>query len=337
MPDVHSTDPIREALHAAVDRESFTPMPSPVARRARRRLRWNIAISAVVGVAIAVAVAVGGSTLADIQRTTPADHAPSVPGLPPNGCCLPTESLVYQGPDGSAKFAPIDGQAGGTLLEGSQVLAATPDGSRLLVLSSDGYLGIDAGRHDVTPIVRIDRSFEGATIAPDGKRVAVATEGELIERKVRRPGFRVLVPVEIGRTLINPAWSPDGSRVAYIRSASGNDLMVLDPATGRSRLVLASVAFAAWAPDGAHLVVARPQPDFTYEIDVTDLQGNLTPVSSTPAVGFPAWSPGGSQIAFVRADGGVVIVDADGKETARTLPGIDRDFTTLLWVPGQGG
>ena len=112
--------------------------------------------------------------------------------------------------------------------------------------------------------------------------------------------------------------------------------MILDLATGASRTVLPSAAYAAWSPDGTRLLVARPTADFTYEIDVTDLRGDLMTVSTTGAVGFPAWSPDGSHIAFVRSDGGVVIVGADGSdETTRALPSIDRSSTTLLWMLGQ--
>jgi hypothetical protein len=337
MRETPSSDKIRDALHGAVDDEPYAPISAHVVRRARRRLHRNVAISATIAGAIVMSVAIGGSMVADIDRTTPVTPA-NRPSVSQNSCCVPTESLLFQEPDGSTGFAPLDGDGGGTLVEGSQVLGATPDGSALLTRSSEGDLAISAGRHQVIPVVRTDRSFAGASIAPDGRHVAIATDGRLIERTVGRRGFRVLVPVEIGPTLTNPAWSPDGNRIAYIRSASGNDLMVVNRRTGRSRLVLAAVAAAAWSPDGTHLVVARPKPDFTFEIDVTDLQGDLTAVSPTPAAGFPTWSPDGSRIAFVGTDGRVVVADVDGMgETSLALSGIDPSATGLLWVPGQGG
>jgi len=339
MPEPTGTDELRDALHAAVDHEPYAPMPAPVVARARRRVWRNGAITVTIGVLIAVGVALNSSTLGDRRPTTPANQQTNVPNVRSGDCCLPpVESLLYRATDGSIGYARIDGQRGGTVLGAAGPLASTPDGGALLLVTSDGSLEVYAGAHDIAPVARTDHSFEGATIAPDGRHVAIATDGQLIERTVGGTGGRVLIPVEIGPILRNPAWSPDGRRIAYIRSASGNDLMVLNVETGRSRLVLPSVSFAAWSPDGTRLVIARPAPDLAYEIDVTDLQGDVAPVSSTPAIGYPVWSPDGALVAFVRSDGAVVTVGADGAdETARPLPGLDRSFTTLLWVPGQDG
>jgi hypothetical protein len=339
MPEQTGADKLRDALHAAVEHEPYAPMPAPVVGRARRRLGRNVVLTAAAGVVVAVSVAISGSTLSHVRRTTPANQQTNVPSVPSGACCLPpAESLLYQATDGSIGYARIDGQRGGTVLPGASPLAMAPDGSALLELTSEGSLQVYAGAHDITPVARTDRSFEGATIAPDGAHVAIATDGELIERTVGGTGSRVLVPVEVGPVLRNPAWSPDNRRIAYIRSASDNDLMVLDLRTGRSRAVLPSVAYAAWSPDGTHLVTARPAADLAYEIDIVDLQGNVMPVSSTPAAGFPAWSPDGARIAFIRSDGAVVMVGADGAgETAQPLPAIDRSFTTLLWVPAHDG
>jgi WD40 repeat protein len=336
MPEASGADRIREALHASVDHEAYRPMPAPVVQRARRRLRRNVAV-ALLAVALLAAVLGGGSVLSNFTRTSPAQRTTYIPDVPSSVCCLPpTESLMYQAPDGSVRYASVDGTRAGTVLHASQALAITPDGANLLEVSSDGYLGIYPGGHDFVPVVRTNPSFSGAAIAPDAQHVAIATDGQLVERTVGRAGRRTLVPVTSGPILRNPAWSPDGGAIAYIRAAAGNDLMVLDLATGRSRVVLPDVVYAAWSPDGSRLAVARPTPDFTLEIDVIDLQGNLTTVSSTPAFGYPAWSPDGTQIAFVLPDAGVAIVGADGSEgTTRALPAIARSSTTLFWVLGQ--
>jgi WD40 repeat protein len=337
MPEAPGADRIREALHASVDHEAYRPMPAPVVQRARRRLRRNVAIATLLAVALLAAVLAGGSLLSDFTRTSPAQRTTYIPDVPSSKCCMPpTESLVYQAPDGSVRYASIDGTRAGTVLYASQAVATTPDGANLLEVTSDGYLGIYPGGHDFVPVGRTNASFSGAAIAPDAQHVAIATDGQLVERTVGRAGRRILVPVEPGPTLRNPAWSPDGSHIAYIRSGAGNDLMVLDLATGRSRVVLPNVVYATWSPDGSRLAVARPTPDLTLEIDVIDLHGNRTTVSSTPAFGYPAWSPDGTQIAFVLPDGGVAIVGVDGSQgTTRALPAIARSSTTLFWVLGQ--
>jgi TolB protein len=95
------------------------------------------------------------------------------------------------------------------------------------------------------------------------------------------------------------AWSPDGSRIAFVWfTAGGNDLYVIDAAgTGLRRL--------------------------------TNLEG--TPDS-------PTWSPDGTQIAFVYAvsafRGGIYAVAVDGQELA-FLAGGAGGWSEPSWQPAR--
>ena len=100
---------------------------------------------------------------------------------------------------------------------------------------------------------------------------------------------------------IQPALSPDGSKVAFVSDRGGGfDIYVQDLAgAGPPAKItdLRSATNPAWSPDGQRIAFQRGRDIWTMNVDGTELR-RLTASSSSSEV--PAWSPDGQRIAFQR-------------------------------------
>jgi WD40 repeat protein len=92
-----------------------------------------------------------------------------------------------------------------------------------------------------------------------------------------------------------PAWSPDGSKLAYVR---GGQVYVAG-SDGSGETLVGPGEDPAWSPDGTKLVVSRSDGT-AKQLVVVDLGDGTTTQLTAGAVDsrFPAWSPDGSTIAF---------------------------------------
>jgi Tol biopolymer transport system component len=139
-----------------------------------------------------------------------------------------------------------------------------------------------------------------------------------------------------------PAWSPDGSQIAFIRTGAG--IYLISPLGGQERrLTDAHAHSVAWMPDGKSLLASiqetRASP---YSIFQVSMSGEMRKVTSPPATGqvevagdrSPAVSPDGQTVAFERhanAAPDLYVSPVTGGE-ARRLTNDLRQMGGLLWI-----
>ncbi|HTS65501.1 MAG TPA: protein kinase [Candidatus Acidoferrales bacterium] len=148
----------------------------------------------------------------------------------------------------------------------------------------------------------------------------------------------------------NPVWSPDGSRIAFLRRTSTEALQVIVvPAGGGPERLIATLSghrpgarkYVTWAPDGEALVAAdRLKDGFAlrlYRLPVSG--GTERPVTDGPDAAqdvSPAFSPDGRWLAYLRWVNGAtyelwVVPQPGGKP--KLLVTSPAPIATFAWKP----
>lgn len=151
------------------------------------------------------------------------------------------------------------------------------------------------------------------------------------------------------------AWSPDGSRIAYIDPIVGKrGVYVSDPDGVDPRQLTYGVndGWPAWSPDGTRIAFASTRYEPTVElcepgveflcptdIYVMDADGsNVTRLTTDPAPDYhPVWSPDGTTIAFVKTLNGtataIYVMKADGTDVREISSHEGGSDSSPSWSP----
>ena len=179
--------------------------------------------------------------------------------------------------EGEGEIIERDGSVRGSF-SASNLLAWSPDGSRLLTRTRDGTQTnlqvIDAATlavHDVATAPNIGAGV--ARWSPDGEEVSFIAAGEDPDCEGGRTSAIDVVHVDSGerRRVLEPmcadfnshAWSPDGSQIAVAIPGFTPELersvLVLDLATGSSRQLFKDTITidVQWLSDSRHLAITR--------------------------------------------------------------------------------
>ena len=137
-----------------------------------------------------------------------------------------------------------------------------------------------------------------------------------------------------------PAWSPDGSTIAFTTDRTPAGIWVINADGSNVRPLITAPDFLApgeptWSPDGRSLAFSAAVKDslnnFIGVIEIADADGSHARQLMTNAtdIGSPSWSPDGTRMLFVAAPDGIGThiyeVNIDGTQQHQLSNQLDRD------------
>lgn len=204
--------------------------------------------------------------------------------------------------------------------------AWSPDGGTVVFVYRHALVVVDAHGGHRRRLVAMRGAVHTPTWSPDGTTVAFAATSHA-DGRIRlafvdaRSGKVRLTAVD---PVLDPAFSPDGRRVAY---DTNDDIMLVDPDGAAPRLAFrgggVSATGPSWSPDGHDIAFAaqsiyigRPSTGDATRVTHPDTRAQVDDQC-------PAWSPDGRRIAFLRSqyhaagletvtDSAIVVAQADG-------------------------
>jgi Tol biopolymer transport system component len=281
-----------------------------------------------------------------VQAELQVDGRPAGVQLNPDPQALPwIVHWAWEAPGEGAHRLAVEARKspGGVVASAAVTVTVVPTGSLVFATNRDGAYALYAMHTDGREPRRLT-SGPGAVRQPSlraGGALLYVAEGGTGQATVRQldAGGGPATDLFAGR---DPAWSPDGSRLAFAASQEGLSQVFVAVEGGAPEPVTAEEVYAgqpAWSPDGAYLAYVAERDGnadiWLVALDATPA-GPPRRLTDDPATDWaPAWSPDGTRLAFVSDRGGshqVYVMRADGAQV-EALTAFARGAESPAWSP----
>ena len=195
--------------------------------------------------------------------------------------------------------------------------------------------------------------------APDAPTASLAANGRIAFRsdRIHFTNWEIFVMNADGSaqtrvtsssgTDAEPAWSPDGGKLAFYREVNFSPdifVMTLGDTTSTNLTKTANVWdwHAAWRPDGGSIAFTRIDGSNwgVYSMSASNGSGQSRISSSLAHEFTPAWSPDGSKLAVTCRNGGaaegskdICVMNADGSGVINLIPLAGQEDFDPAWSP----
>ncbi|MEI2782356.1 MAG: hypothetical protein V9H25_14265 [Candidatus Competibacter sp.] len=216
-------------------------------------------------------------------------------------------------------------------------IAANQDGSEIAVIARGEVFVVDAASGRTRRITNTPQHERNVSFRPDGKAVLYASERDgrydVYETTIDAPdatSFQTpgaLKETRLTNTqtdITEPAYSPDGQRIAYLEDRTS--LVVMDLATKKTVTAMPkglSYSYTdgdlpfVWSPDGRWLAATIGSAITSFNIALVDASGQKPPVNVTRS-GFtsvgPQFSADGKVLLYLSMRDGLQTADSQGAE-----------------------
>jgi Tol biopolymer transport system component len=209
------------------------------------------------------------------------------------------------------------------------------------VMAADGTNQHNLTPNDPTATTRIDE--EAPAWSPDGTKLAfirrdngnpfccpyIAPSVDVWIMNADGTGQKNLTNTPPGPSESDPAWSPDGSKIAFSRFDDTRNIYTVNSDGTGDEHQLTDTGYNLdpnWSPDGSKIVFDANRGDNRLKLWVMNADGSDESQITDPQVPEnqgdrkAAWSPAGDKIVFESTQGGLATINPDGTGRAPLNP-----------------